>query len=86
MKERMKEGRSRHTFAVLLQMLYEWIHAEQCAKSPFNSVSKSPLPSTKRSLQTHAEVFISEFCPVRIISCALNSNMDINETAYSHRI
>ena len=25
-------------------MLYEWIHAEQCSKSPYNAVPKSPLP------------------------------------------
>ena len=82
----MKEGRSDYTSVVLLQMLDEWIHAEQYAKCPFNSVPNPRSPHQRRSRQTHAGVLISGFCSVRIVSCALNSNMDVEETAYSHTI
>ena len=68
---------------ILLQKLYEWIQAERCAKSQFNSVPKSPLPPKRPSQQTYAEVFISGFGSVRIGSSALHSNMDVEETAYS---
>ena len=43
---------------ILLQMLYEWIHAERCAKCPFNSVPKSSLPSKTRS-SAHSPSFPS---------------------------
>ena len=71
---------------ILLQMLYEWIHAKQCSKSPYNAIPKSPLPPGKQSQQTHAGVFISGFCSVRIVSSVLHSNTDVEETAYAHAI
>ena len=43
-------------------------------------------PQQSRSLRTHAGVFISGFCTVRIVSRALHSNMDVEETAYSHPV
>ena len=43
-------------------------------------------PQKGEATKTHAEVFISGFCSVRIVSSALHSNMDVDETAYSHPI
>ena len=43
-------------------------------------------PQQSWSLRTHAGVFISGLCSVRIVSSTLHSNMDVEETAYSHPI